>query len=383
MIPKHQLCAEDIRQTTMKTMTQHLSLETTGYQCNTEMTLNVLLKAAVDNSSLEAACADLSDVVASNTIREQLNAALDVADLRTHEAELNAALASAIPSHLSRGGLEIAMDFHDEPFYGQTLELRTYVCRGKAQKGTTRFFRIASAYLMWRDVRLTLAMTYVLPEDSTLAVLKRLQQRLTHQGFRASILFLDKGFCSGAVITYLQHQHQSAVIACPIRGKQGGTRALCGGRKSYRRSYTFTDGTQADIAAVATLPFGAMGKRRRKWLLFVVIGLDWSPKKVKRRYRRRFGIECSYRQLRRVRIITCSMNPALRFFVLALALLLVNIWVYLRWVFVRRLAPGPRRVEPQLFRFHRFVHFLMRAVEGAYGVVMAIATHVSPQSVIY
>ena len=82
MIPKHQLCAEDVRQATMKTMTQHLSLETTGYQCDTEMTLNVLLKAAVDNSSLEAACADLSDVVASNTIREQLNAALDVADLR-------------------------------------------------------------------------------------------------------------------------------------------------------------------------------------------------------------------------------------------------------------------------------------------------------------
>ncbi len=383
MILEYELTAEDVRQAVLKTLREHLSLETEGYSCTTEMTLNVLLKAAADNSSLEAACAELDQVAASNTLREQLNNALDVADLRQHECELNAALASTIPTHLVRSGLDIAIDWHDEPFYGKTPELRTYVCRSQAKQGTTRFFRIASAYLMWREVRLTLAITYVLPEHSVLEVMQRLLQRLEHLGFRDTTLYLDKGFCCGEVIRYLQAQHQPAILACAIRGKTGGTRALCQGRKSYRTTYTFTDGTVADVAMVATLPPGRNGRRRRKWLMFVIIELDWSPKTIKTRYRRRFGIECSYRQGRRVRIITNSMNPALRFFILGLALVLVNVWINLRWTFVRQPGRGPRRVDPNRFRFHRFIHFVMRAVEQAYGVIMSIPTHRSPQFVIY
>jgi hypothetical protein len=383
MILEYELTAEDVHHTVLNTLKEHLSLETEGYSCTTEMTLNVLLKAAVDRSSLEAACADLEQVASSNRLREQLNQALNVADLRQHECELNTALASAIPEQLARSGLDIAIDWHDEPFYGQTPELRTYVCRGQATQGTTRFFRMATAYLMWRDVRLTLAITYVLPEHSTLDVVQRLLQRLTILGFSQMTLFVDKGFCCGEVLRYLQAQHQPAILACPIRGKTGGTRALCTGRRSYRTTYTFTDGTVAEVAMVATLPRGRDDRRRRKWLLFVLVELDWSPQTCKSRYRRRFGIECSYRQGRQVRIQTNSMNPALRFFCLGLALVLVNVWIALRWTFARQLGRGPRRIDPDRFRFHRFVHFLMRAIEHAFGVIMSIPTHRSPQFVIY
>jgi hypothetical protein len=383
MILEYELTAEDVRQAVLNTLKDHLSLETEGYRCTTEMTLNVLLKAAVDHSSLEAACADLEQVASSNRLREQLNQALDVADLRRHEGELNAALASAIPAQLTRRGLDVAIDWHDEPFYGQTPELRTYVCRSQAKQGTTRFFRMATAYLMWRDVRLTLAMTYVLPEHSILDVVQRLLQRLTILGFSQMTLFLDKGFCCGDVLRYLQAHHQPAILACAIRGQTGGTRALCGGRHSYRTTYTFTDGTVADVAMVATLPRGQDGRRRRKWLMFVLVELDWSPHICKARYRRRFGIECSYRQCRQVRIRTNSMNPALRFFCLGLTLVLVNVWIALRWAFARHLGRGPRRIDPDRFRFHRFIHFLMRAIERACGVVMSIPTHRSPQFVIY
>jgi hypothetical protein len=277
MILEYELTAEDVRQAVLNTLKDHLSLETEGYSCTTEMTLNVLLKAAVDHSSLEAVCADLEQVASSNRLREHLNQALDVADLRQHECELNAALASAIPGHLARSGLDIAIDWHDEPFYGQTPELRSYVCRSQAKQGTTRFFRMATAYLMWRDVRLTLAMTYVLPEHSTLEVVQRLLQRLTILGFSQMTLFLDKGFCGGDVLRFLQAQHQPAILACAIRGKDGGTRALCTGRHSYRTTYTFTDGTVAEVTMVATLPRGRDGRRRRKWLMFVLVELDWSP----------------------------------------------------------------------------------------------------------
>jgi len=58
------------------------------------------------------------------------------------------------------------------------------------------------------------------------------------------------------------------------------------------------------MAVVATLVPDKDGKRRRKWLLFVTPGIDWKPKTVYRRYRRRFGIESSYRMLRQM----CNQN---------------------------------------------------------------------------
>ena len=63
---------------------------------------------------------------------------------------------------------------------------------------------------------------------------------------------------------------------------------LCKGRGSYRTTYTFTDGTTVDILMVATVPKRRGGKRARKWLAYVVL---YTPKQVKRAYRRRFRIE--------------------------------------------------------------------------------------------
>lgn len=122
---------------------------------------------------------------------------------------------------------------------------------------------------------------------------------------------------------------------------------------------------------------------RRKWLAFIVIELDWSVEKVHDQYRRRFGVECSYWSLRRLRAITRSRNPALRFFLLTVGLLLINVWAFLRWEFAQLIAPDPRRVNAPLFRFHRFTRLLIRAVEQRYGVLMSPPAYRSPQSVIY
>jgi hypothetical protein len=383
MIHEYRLTAEDVRCQTMKTLTEHISLNAHGYRCTTEMVLDVILKASAEGSSIEAACEDLEEVVDSNTIRDYLNERLDITELREQEAEMNAALAASIPASMQRNGIEGAIDFHDEPFYGKQSDLLAVTCKGMAKKGTTQFVRIASAYVIWRQVRLTLAVRYVLPGEEKLDILKYLLERLKALGFTFAALYLDKGFASTAIIDYLTDQRQPTLIACPIRGKDGGTRALCKGRKSYRTDYTFTDGTEANLALMATLVPDKTGKRRRKWLAFIVIHLDWSPQKIHGRYRRRFGIECSYRSMRRVRASTTSRNPTMRFFLLAIGLMLVNTWIFLRWEFARAVGRGPRRVDPACLRFHRFTRLLIRSIEALYGVVLSIPTHISPQSVIY
>jgi putative transposase len=230
MIPKNELNAEDIHGMMLEVMERHLSVRTEGYRSSTHETFNLLLKAVAEGSSLEAVCADSSGVVASNTLREQVNGALPVSQLRQQEAEMNAALQAAIPVGMPLGGLEVAIDTHDEPFYGKTpdlRDLRAYTCKTRAKAGTSRFFRIASAYVIWREVRLTLALTYVVADDKLVQVVERLLTRLKQVSLQATVLYLDKGFCSGEMLRYLQRIRQAAVLACPIRGKQGGIRALC------------------------------------------------------------------------------------------------------------------------------------------------------------
>src|SRR5664279_324624 len=365
-------------------MERHLSLKTEGYRCTTEQTFNLLLKAVAEGSSIEAVCADSCGGVDSNTLREQLNAALDVYELRQQEVEMNAALAAAIPAGMPRGGLEVAIDTHDEPFYGKTPELLTYTCSGRAKDGTTHFFRIASAYVIWREVRLTLAVRYVLPEETLPNVVECLLLRLGHLGLHATVLYMDKGFCSGDIIRYLQRTQQAAVLACPIRGKQGGIRALCQGRGSFTTDYTFTDGTSAHLALVDSRVRDPKTKhKQRKWLAFVLVLLDWTPSPVYSKYRRRFGIEASYRLLRQVKVLTNSRNPALRFFFLGLGLLMQNVWVLARWLFTRRPGKGRHKLIPALLRFDRFRKLLVRAVERFYPPPLAISVFVSPQSVIH
>jgi hypothetical protein len=48
-------------------------------------------------------------------------------------------------------------------------------------------------------------------------------------------------------------------------------------------------------------------------MVFALIGVQMTPFQVRDAYRRRFGTESSYRQMRQVRIKTNSRNGALRF----------------------------------------------------------------------
>ena len=373
MIPQNELSAHDVRKEVQRIAQAHLPLAAAGYKSTSEMLYDVLMKAASEGISIDAACRDLASSASGNTIRELLNAQVTTKELAKQEKAINEALVARLPVQMKQAKLEAAIDEHDEPCYGKSEPLVEYTCRGRAKAGTTHFFRMVTLYAIYRQMRLTVAVAFVRPSDETATVVQKLLQRSRRLQLRFAVLYLDRGFCNTSVITYLQRCQQPAVLACPIRGKAGGTRQLCRGRKSYRTTYTFSTGLTVQMAVVATRVPGKDGKRHRKWLLYVLVNLDWSPQTVYRRYRFRFGIESSYRILRRVRIKTSSRNPALRFFLLGFALLLVNLWAFLRWFVARIPGPGPHRLDPTRFQFQTFVCFLRRAVEHVYGVVMTVS----------
>lgn len=369
-----------------QTLNMHLPLEADGYCCTTTTLYQVLIGVAANRSTLEAVCADLAGVPDSETIRGYLNEQLRVEELPQLQRRLNAALRANWPRALRRGGaIEVAMDFHDRPYYGKAAQAQALWVRGEAKDGTTRFYRVATAYLIKHGQRVTLAVRFLLPGETTVQVVADLLRLLRQCGLQIRCLYLDKGFASVAVFRYLQRQNQAALIACPIKGKQGGSRALCQGRRSYLTNYTFTSGdgetftAQVAVCRVFTTK-KRTGRQKRSgdWLLFVTIDLSWSPARCRQRYRRRFGIETSYRLANRVLGWTTSQNAAYRFVLMGLGFVLLNLWVHLCWQYTQVARRGRRYLADELFRQQRFIKFLIRALERLYGCVTALTAPAAP-----
>jgi putative transposase len=363
---------------TMTVLCDHLSLTADGYRCQTADLWRILLAAAARRSTIEAVCADLLAAPDANTVRGHLTAQLTPQSIPALERRWNAALASLVPDWLCQRPQAVAVDFHAEPYYGRCdpTDPDNWVCRGEAQAGTTYFYRCATASVMQRDVRLTLALAFVKPGDDTVTLLARLLEQVRTLGVRIRCLFADKGFCTIPVLRWLQAQHIPALLAAPLRGKQGGTRALCRAPASYRTTHTFRSAEHGEVtvpmAVVRTVHRRRSGQRKVAWLLYVGLGVDEPPQRIRQRYRRRFGIESSYRLMEQVRARTTSPNAALRFVLMGLAMLLLSMWIHLHWQFLRVPGRGPRRVARAHFRLDRLARFLTRAIERYYGSVTVV-----------
>jgi len=381
-----ELTEQEVLQHAFSTLSDHLPLHAEGYTCTTADLLKVLLGVAVNRGTIEAVCADLVGAPDPQTIRGYLNEQLCVEELPELERRLNAALAAELPPRVRRHAQEVAIDYHDRPYYGKTAQAEGLWVRGHAKDGTTRFYRVATAYLILNGLRLTLALHFVLPTDDTVRVMDTVLKRVQTLGLRVTCLLLDKGFAGIAVLDFLTRQHHPAFIACPIRGTTGGTRALCQGRRSYCTTHTFTGAHDLALtAAVAVCRVFTTARRthrlprRAEWLLFILVQLQLSPRYARQLYQGRFGIETSYRCAGRVRGWTTAKNPAYRFVLIALAFVLLNVWIHLRWILTQVPRPGRRWLDTERFQLARFSTFIRRALEQCYGCIQTVAAPAVPR----
>jgi putative transposase len=357
----------------------HLLSDTLGER---QSVSDMVVKASVEGSAIEGACNDLKTAPTGMTVRTYLNDALSVTELQESECAIRAELQADLPGRLWKKPLDLAVDFHDEPFYGKDPTLQAYACRGEAYKGTTWFYRVATVYVVHDHIPYTLGMVFILPEYSVLDVLEALLHQI--QGLELQIrgLYLDKGFCVRPVIEFLKEKPYETILACPIRGRKGGTRALCKGQKSYFIDYTFyaskPEAYTAPLAVVRSYE-QRHGKRHAVWLLYVVLNCSTkNPQTIRSRYRSRFGIETGFRCMRQTHAMTTSRNPALRFFLLGVAFLILNLWVVLRWRFCQLPRRGGRTINKQAYELQHHRQFIAQVINQKYILLSSIRSQAKP-----
>jgi len=102
-----------------------------------------------------------------------------------------------------------------------------------------------------------------------------------------------------------------------------------------------------------------------KYFAYATYGMDLPISRTFKEYRKRFGIESSYKLMNQARARTSTKKPVLRLLYVGLSLLLVNIWIYIQWTQLSTPRQGGR--QPRTWTFKTMLRQITRKTEEKLG----------------
>jgi putative transposase len=345
---------------------------------------SLLLAAAARITSLSDACGRLDDTPSDETARKALLATLP--DYAVLQRQLNAALAGHLPKALRKRPQLLAVDLTLIPYRGQPFRDPDEVYRGQAKDGTSHVHAYATAYVVRKGQRYTVALTGVKQGEPLDEVVKRLLRRAAGVGVRPRLLLLDRGFYSVAVVRYLQRARHPFLMPVVCHGRSPkqpggptGSYAFRTWKTSGWSTHTLADAkkrTATVSICVKCRNYRGQWKRHgRQALIYAYWGYrPPSPDSVFVTYRLRFGIETSYRPMHEGRIRTTSRRPDVRLLYVGIAPVLRNLWVWLHYAVLAMPRRGGRVLLLERLRWETLLLWLLHVVEETFGVADTTVT---------
>jgi hypothetical protein len=385
------LFANEVHDQAAGVVQRFIHIDDHGPTCTARVLISVLFFAAACQKTINYACKRLSRAPTSQAARIALLATLP--ESQRLELRFNEAFASQVPKTARKRSRPIAIDLTLIPYYGEPKTDKRELRGGEAKRGTTQFHAYATAYMVSHGERFTLAMSYVLRDEPLEDVVRRLVERVRKIGVRIRYLLLDREFFRRSVACYLTSAHCAFLMPVMRRGRRPKDPAKSKGvwkffawKKSGwstylmepdRRSLRSGDAAKANVTiCVACVNHaGRKGRHGRRALVYACWGLrlscstDW----VRQTYRKRFGIETSYRQMNQGRARTCSRDPVFRLLLVGIALLLRNVWVWFHLVrFAHRTRGGRLQLHLELLDLATLLFCLQRRAQALLGCTVPL-----------
>jgi hypothetical protein len=339
-----------------------------GWKCTAAVVLGIVLRAAARSISVSAACNDLAKAPSDQAVMDALEDGLPKT-LAVLERRLNEALTENLPRRLRKRPWQVAIDWHLSPYYGQPQKSRNELYYGKPKQGTKHFHAYASACIVQYGRRYTLALSWVRRHESMVTVLKRLIARIREIGLKIKCVLADRAFFNVPVVAYLQQENPPFLMPVMFRGRRSKPGRKPTGLQWIKRQsagwYSHTmKNRERKVKISVCVGYRRHrnrkdGKQVKQKLLFAAWRVHGTPTEIRERYRKRFGIETSFRQMRQARIYTCTRNPHLRLFFVAIALILRNIWVWMHQTLFAEGAGDKLIIHLELLRFKRMLDWIV------------------------
>ncbi len=335
----------------------------------------VVVLACAGKCTINQAVKKVKRCLTAGALRYHLRKEINV---RTIEERVNAILQKIAMKILVGKWLEFAVDLVYLPYHGQHMKDENEIVRSKAKHGTTHFHAYATLYVIVLGKRFTLAVKYVKKNTSKVEILEFFRKTICDLDIHIKTLYIDRGFCSVEVINYLKRRHIRAVIAVPQKGKKNGVKSLLGGRNSRIVRYTMISrqGKNArraefDLAIVCKYAKNRYGRKGAVYFTYALINIKIKPGECYQKYRKRFGIESSYRMMNSARARTASRSPELRLIYVGISLILQNAWIYLNWTYMRERKQGVRKPKEGL-TLNSFLELVIQGLKVIMGKISVI-----------
>src|SRR5512135_386124 len=392
MRPHHRtLHRQQVPRSASRFLQEHLPLRAYKRSVTVTTLWAVLLVTAAEVSSLHATCQWLDGLPAEETLRKAVYASLpDYAELRRR---LNLALAGRLPKALRRRRQRLALDLTLIPYHGEHFRDRQEVYRSKAKDGTRHFHAYATAYVVHKGERFTVALRPVARGESLAEVVKALLRQCRSVGVKATLVLLDRRFYAVDVIRYLRATRLPFLMPVKLTGRKAahpkgpsGSRVFAAVKRSGWFEHTVVSGARTARVAICVACRNYRGKWKRhgrQRLIYAGWGVagrsgDW----VRETYRSRFGIESSYRQMNQARGRTSTRRPELRLLYAGLSLVLRNEWVWLHREVLSTPRRGGRLIRQERLRLRTLLRWLRQVIEEEYGTVTETTTEREPCSLL-
>jgi hypothetical protein len=228
----------------------------------------------------------------------------------------------------------VAIDEHRDPFYG---ERNTFgVTGGQKKHGTKYAFSYATAVLVHFRHRFTVGLIPLTAGQKPHQVVEALLAQIHGRGLKVRGVVLDSGFDSGDVLLLLQGRNFCYTV--PLRKKGAG-------KNKRNAAWELEAGTLTEVSwkteagnkPVSTKAVVARRPKEKEKKVYAFGGWGAGEARsqarraalARRWYRKRFGIETSYRQMRQCKAKTTKKDARYRLLLIGLALLLRQAWVWL------------------------------------------------------
>jgi hypothetical protein len=237
----------------------------------------------------------------------------------------------------------LGIDVHNVAYYGAPTR---DVVGGPKKQGTKWFFAYATAVLLHKRRRYTVALAPLPPKTKPHEIVRLLLEQIAEKGLKIRGVTLDSAFDSGDTLLLLQERHLAYSVPLRRKGKGRNARNACfeGKHKQVRWTEWTTEKTRQQVRTRTLL-----WKGRAKTMVFAFQG--WSgdharnvhqqAERLRQLYRRRFGIETSYRQKNQAKATTTSRDPVYRLLLEGVGYLLRQVWVVLTEALARRCKASP------------------------------------------
>ena len=261
---------------------------------------------------------------------------------------------------LLRGNVDISMDMHDIPLYARVMNL-IYACATKRKKGTSFVTLYIMAHYVINGHKMTLDVILVKRGDKIEDLVYRLLQMCKKDGVRINSVTMDRGFYSTRVAAMLQ-QNRIPFVMPAIKRKsiEEKINAFSKGEIPAVSQFTMISDdkkTSADVTLVITERpekkqdmtvenqklmdlYNKKTKEYGKYVPFITNmkfhNIQDDPEQVAEFYRRRWGIEVSYKKYEQIRPWTTSTNHSVRILLLFFPFILYNAWVLVNYLATRK-----------------------------------------------